>query len=179
LWVSIDGYEEQHNKMRGTIYCRVLNNIIASFHKGIYINFTIYNDNYNTFSLAAEQILSIRNVKGILFHLYTPYIGGDDTLVLNARRRKLVLRQLFMFKFKHPLATFNTFAGISAFQKDNWDRPTWASVTINQGHISDCCCRLGIYNAEVCMRCGCSPAVETWVLQTFKISAILESLRYL
>ena len=179
LWVSLDGYKEEHNTIRGSIYNKVINNITNSSHKGIYINFTISRNNYNTFFNAAEKILSIPGIKGILFHLYTKYIGGDESLTLDSIIRKKVFNNLTAFKHKHPVTTFNTFAGIRALLKDNWERPTWASVTINQGNISECCCRDGIYDKNVCRNCGCSPAVETWVLQSFKLTAILENLRYL
>lgn len=179
LWVSIDGFKEEHDGIRGSIYNEVVSNITSSSHKGLYINFTISTNNCDTFPVAAEQILSLRNVRGILFHLYTKYIGGDESLTLHSVKRQKVLCDLTDFKRKHPIATFNTFAGIRALQMDNWKRPTWASVTINQGVISECCCRVGIYDKDVCRNCGCSPAVETWVLQSLKLTAMLENLRYL
>jgi MoaA/NifB/PqqE/SkfB family radical SAM enzyme len=179
LWVSLDGFEETHNEIRGPVYNKVVNNIVNSSHKGLYINFTINSNNYDTFPVAAEQILLLHNVRGILFHLYTRYIRGDGSLVLQGPKRENILRELAAFKRKHPFKTFNTFAGIRALQKDNWKRPIWSSVTINHGVLSECCCRVGIYDKSVCSNCGCTPAVETWVLQSFRPTAILENLRYL
>jgi hypothetical protein len=124
-------------------------------------------------------MLALKNVKGILFHLYTKYIGGDETLVLSEKDRRAALQRLWKFKILHPVTVFNTFSGIRALIKDNWKRRTSASVTINQGVLSECCCRIGIYDETVCRMCGCTPAVETWVLQTFKPTAIIENLRYL
>lgn len=179
LWVSLDGAEEKHNFIRGDIYSLVLRNIMQSGHKGIHINFTISRNNLQTFPADAERILAVRNVKGILFHLYTQYVGGDASLVLEEKERVEALRQLRNFKIRHPVAVFNTFAGIAALRRDEWERNTYASVTINRGVLSQCCCRVGIYDEDVCRNCGCTPAVETWVLQTFKPSAIIENLRYI
>lgn len=179
LWVSLDGFEKAHNIIRGTVYSNVMDNISHSSHKGIHVNFTISRNNSDTFQEAAENILKMKNIKGILFHLYTNYIGGDESLILNQQTRKSVLKKLMAFKRKHPFAVFNTFAGITALIKDNWERNSYASITINQGVLSECCCRTGIYDENVCRNCGCSPAVETWVLQNFKFSALLENLRYI
>ena len=179
LWVSLDGFEIEHNEVRGTVFSQVINNINKSQHKGIYINFTISTNNWNTFQESAEKILSIKNVNGILFHLFTPYIGSDKSLLLDSKERQIVLQRLLKFKRKHPIATFNTFTGIDSMIKDSWKRPIWASVTVNQGQITECCCRAGIYDDSVCRQCGCSPAVETWVLQQLKITAMIENLRYL
>jgi MoaA/NifB/PqqE/SkfB family radical SAM enzyme len=179
LWVSLDGSEDEHNFIRSSIYSRVVENIINSSHKGIHVNFTISSNNAGSFPVAAEKILATPNVKGILFHLYTKYLGGSESLVLEGEERQEAMRKLLRFKIRHPLAVFNTFSGIEALIKDNWERNTYASVTINRGVLSECCCRTGIYDVEVCRKCGCTPAVETWVLQALKPSAILENLRYL
>ena len=179
LLVSLDGFEIDHNKIRGTVFSKVLKNITESSHRGIYINFTISSNNWKSFSESAEEILSIKNVNGILFHLFTPYTGCDESLLLEPEQRQNVLQKLLNFKCRHPIKTFNTFAGISELRRDRWERPIWASVTINQGQITECCCRDGIYDESVCRRCGCSPAVETWVLQQLKMTAMIENLRYL
>ena len=179
LWVSLDGFKADHDSIRGSAYNKVIENIQNSDHKGIYINFTISSINASSFQNAARHILDIKNVKGILFHLYTNYISGNESLMLDTYTRAKVLNDLLVFKKKHPIAVFNTFCGINALIKNNWERRTYASVTINQGVLSECCCRTGIYNEKVCRDCGCSPAVETWVLQKLKLSAIIENLRYL
>lgn len=179
LWVSLDGYEKEHDAIRGSVFQGVVDNIQASSHRGLYVNFTISTNNRATFTESAEEILQIPNVNGILFHLFTPYLDSDESLLLRGEERQAALHDLAAFKRKHPLATFNTFAGIRALTRDSWQRPTWASVTANQGQLSPCCCRRGIYDAGVCTRCGCTPAVETWVLQTCKLTAMLENLRYI
>jgi MoaA/NifB/PqqE/SkfB family radical SAM enzyme len=179
LWVSLDGFPHEHNAMRGSIYDVVVRNIASSSHPGLYVNYTISSNNQLMFTRSAESILALPNVRGILFHLYTPYLGGDDSLMLSDDERADTFRRLFAFKRRHPVRTFNTVAGLRALARDTWRRPTWASVTINNGTLTDCCCRAGIYDDDVCRKCGCTPAVETWVLQTLKPSALVENLRYL
>ncbi|MEI8344439.1 MAG: radical SAM protein [Candidatus Omnitrophota bacterium] len=179
LWVSLDGYEAQHNGIRGVFYQKVVANIQRSRHKRIYINFTISAKNCATFFEAAEQILRIKNVRGIMFHLFTPYLGSDESLTLTPSQRADAVRRMLRFKWRHPVRVFNTFAGIRALRKDNWKRPIWSSITINRGEVTECCCRRGICDDRVCAACGCSPAVETWVLQTLDPMAIIENMRYL
>ena len=40
-------------------------------------------------------------------------------------------------------------------------------------------CRKGIYDEDVCSHCGCSPAVETWILQKAIPLAVIENFRFL
>lgn len=179
LWVSLDGFEAEHERIRGGVYDTVVKHVVRSSHPRIYVNFTVSTENYRDFDAAAENILGIANVKGILFHLYTKYLGGDASLELSPEQRRDVIGRMTAFKRRHPAATFNTFAGLRALRKDNWQRRSWASVTVDRGNLTDCCCREGIADDEVCRNCGCTPAVETWVLQTFKLSAVIENLKYL
>lgn len=179
LWVSMDGDEEIHNEIRGEICNSVWNNINSSNHKKIYINYTISRINQECFIRDSEQILKNRKIKGILFHIFTPYIGSDDTLLLSKEERQRVLKKLLRFKRKHPIRVSNTFSGNRQLIRDNWKRPIWSSILINQGKTIECCCREGIYNKEICELCGCSPAVETYVLEKMKPLAIIENLRFL
>ncbi len=179
LWVSLDGSFDEHNSIRGDIHESVVANIAASRHEHIYINFTISKINYAGFDSSAASILKLKNVRGILFHLFTPYIGADVSLSLDHAERIHALERLRRIKKKHPLRISNTFAGLRALKDNNWERNIWTSIVASQGQISSCCCRKGIYDHEVCEACGCSPAVETWVLQTLKPTAIIENLRFL
>ena len=77
LWVSLDGNPGEHNFMRGDIYQTIIENIIESKHPRIYANFTISKNNLGSFEKGAEAIFKIHNIRGILFHLFTPYIGSD------------------------------------------------------------------------------------------------------
>lgn len=179
LWVSLDGFPKEHNLMRGAIYSRVVHNIVTSPHKRIYINFTVSRVNADDFEKAAERMFKLKNVRGILFHLFTPYLGSEKSLTLPAAERGEVIRKIYNIKKRHPWKVFNTFDGIKALSDDRWPRRVWGSLTINQGEMVPCCCRKGIYDGAVCKNCGCTPAVETWVLQTAKPLALLENLRFL
>ena len=179
LWVSLDGEQDKHNVVRGDIHEDVLKNILKSKHKGIFINFTLSSLNLEGFEKAAEKIFEIKNVRGIFFHLFTPYLGSDKGLILSEEERGVAMRALKKIKLKYPLKTVNTFDGLKLLENKQWKRPIWSSMTINQGALGFCCCRKGIYDENVCAQCGCSPAVESYVLQELKPVAILENLRFL
>ena len=179
LWVSLDGFPKEHNAIRGDIFETVQENIIQSKHKGIYINFTISKVNLPDVEDSAEEIFKYKNVKGVLFHLCTPYIGSDESIMLDDEERNVAIKKIQRLKRRHPIKVSNTFDGINLLKGNRWVRPIWGSLVINQGEVSPCCCRKGIYDSNVCQRCGCSPAVETVALQTFQPLAAIENLRFL
>lgn len=179
LWVSLDGFPQEHNELRGNIHNEVLENILTSRHRNIFINFTVSKINIDKLDNAVEDILSHKKIKGILLHLFTPYINSDKALILTEEERKQAINKIVKIKKRHPLRISNTFDGLKALKNNNWERPVWSSVVINQGEIGPCCCRIGIYDKEICENCGCSPAAETLVLQQLKPLAIIENLRFL
>ena len=179
LWVSLDGEQDKHNGVRGNIYGDVLKNILESKHQGIFINFTLSRLNLDGFEKAAEKIFGIKNVRGVFFHLFTPYLGSDKSLILSEEERGAAVKALKKIKSKYPLKTVNTFDGLKLLENNQWERPIWSSVTMNRGELGSCCCRKGIYDENVCAQCGCSPAVESYVLQELKPAAILENFRFL
>jgi MoaA/NifB/PqqE/SkfB family radical SAM enzyme len=181
LWVSIDGEPHDHDDIRGKdMYERIINNINNSTHRRIYVNYTVSKRNLSHIESASAEILNIPNVRGILFHLFTPYVGlASSDLRLEPHEKRLALSTINRIKWRNPIKISNTFVGLKILAVDRWIRPTWGSVVINQGDLTTCCCRRSIYDDEVCQQCGCTPAVETWVLQKMKPTAIIENLRFL
>jgi len=180
LWVSLDGSEEENDKIRGEgVYKKVMENISKSSHNKIYINFVISKITIQNLENSVEDILGNKRIKGILFHLFTPYIGLTNEMGLDSLERKKAIRKILKIKKKYRWKVLNTFAGIKALEENRWERPIHSSVVINRGKITLCCCREGIYNKEICKNCGCTPAIETWVLEKLKLTAIIENFRLL
>ncbi len=165
--------------MRGEVYDRVISQIARSRHPRININFTISKENVDQLSVSAEHMLHLPNVRGILFHIFTPYLGADKDLALDADQRKPALDTLRRLKRRHPLKLMNTFDGLRLLRSNRWERPAWSSIVVNDGRPSPCCCRAGIGDEDVCRSCRCSPAVETFALQTARPLVALEWLRFL
>lgn len=179
LWISLDGYAEQHEKLRGDVYSLVLDNIASAVHKNLFVNFTVSRINHRSFENAAEELFRNPKIRGILFLLFTPYIGCDRSLMLSPAERAVVVNRIKAIKRKHPIGVTNTFDGLESLADNRWDRPVTSSVVINRGEQTGCCCRNGITDRWVCENCGCTPAIETFVLERMKPLAILENLRFL
>jgi MoaA/NifB/PqqE/SkfB family radical SAM enzyme len=179
LWVSLDGSREEHDELRGGVYRRVIGNMRRSQHPALSVNFTVSRVNWSDFDRAARPMLQDRHVRGVLFHLFTPYIGFDPELRLTPAQRRLAASRIWRLKQRYPLRVTNTFDGIRALASNRWSRPVWGSVVANRGRLTTCCCRAGIADAAVCAECDCTPAMETFVLQQLRPLALLENLRYL
>ena len=178
IWVSLDGLPDTHNFIRSEVFDRVWGNIQASKHKRLYINLTVSKLNVDSFEDATLHMLECTRIRGVMFHIFTPYIGSADLSLSQEERRRAADRMLRL-KRRHPWRITNTFDGLKALRDNHWHRPVWSAVVVNQGEMSTCCCRNGISNPDVCRECGCTPAIETWVLQRLRPLAIIENLRFL
>ncbi len=184
LWVSLDGDESAHEALRASaghrsVYELVVRHLMKTRHPHIHINHTITSLNTAGLERTLEHILGLPGVRAVMIHLFTPYLGSDPSLLLDAAARAEAIARVRRLKRRHPLRVTNTFSGLRALARNRWPRPIWSSVTICRGVLSPCCCRLGIYNAEVCRACGCTPAVESYVLERLRPLAVLENLRFL
>ncbi len=178
LWVSLDGVADVHEGVRGEGFERVWRNIQRSAHPRIYVNYTASRLNAHSLEQAFAQMAASPAIRGVMFHLFTPVLGSDRDLALRGDQRRAVVRRLLRLKRRHPLRVTNTYDGLRALRDDHWQRPVWSAEVINQGQVTSCCCRDGIFDAQTCALCGCTPAMETWVLQQLRPLALLENLRF-
>ena len=179
LWVSLDGVPRVHDGIRGEGFERVWRNIQHSGHPRIYVNYTASRLNAHNLEQAFERMAACPSIGGVMFHLFSPVVGSDPDLALDDQARHRVVRQIIRLKRRHPLRVTNTYDGLRALRDDTWERPVWSAVVINQGAVTSCCCREGIFDERTCRLCGCTPAMETWVLQQLRPLALLENLRFL
>jgi MoaA/NifB/PqqE/SkfB family radical SAM enzyme len=180
LLVSVDGGEEDHDRIRGQSHERIIEHIDRSAHTGIYVNLSINALNHQPRQVdrAVESLRRHAAIRGILFSLFVPYLG--TTLPdLDPALRQGVVEQLVRIKRAHPRYVVNTRAALGHLLRDDWQRPLWADVTIFDGELSPCCCRRELVSPEICARCSLAPCVESYVIQRLSLGAALEYLPHL
>ena len=158
---------------------RVVSHVEKITHPGIYVNVVVTAPNRERLEQGAESILAIEQVRGILFHLFTPYLGADRALRLSLMEREGAIGAVHRLTLRHPGPGDEHPGPHPPAPPQPWPRPLWSSVTINRGELTSCCCRAGIADAATCAACGCTPAVETFVLERLRPTAVLDYLRFL
>jgi len=175
VFVSLDGTENTTNKLRGPIFNKVIDNIKASKHPKIFINFTINSLNYTEIEQFCQYIKTIPQIKGVFFYFYTPY-NTIDELYLTREDRIAIAKQLIILKKKYKI--LNSTAALTDFINDNWTRPSDVCVVYSDKAEIVKCCR-AIKNQEACDNCGYLGYLEVIDITKFKLSAVWEALAYL
>lgn len=157
LWVSIDGFRDTHNALRGAaIFDRVIENICASTHPRLYAHITINNRNWMEVPELIRQLSAL--VKGITVQLYYPYHHKDD-LFLDFEHRKVLLDRIIQMK-QHGFPVLNSIPALQAMQENHWRCDDWLIDNANpDGSLSQGCYLRGRDDID-CARCGFSPHTE-------------------
>lgn len=174
LWVSVDGFRETHNDLRGgDIFDRVMDNIARSPHPRIYAHITV-NKRNATETPALICYLSQR-VKGITLQFYYPY-GKKDDLFLDFERRAELLDRVILLK-QQGYPVLNSTASLRALKYNRWRCVDWLIDNANpDGSLSQGCYLRGRDDID-CARCGFSPHTEASLAYQGKFEAILAGLR--
>jgi len=173
VFISIDGLQKTHDRLRGKTFNKIMKNIQESIHPSLYINYTINNFNKDEIKAFCEHINEIEQIHGIFFYFHTPYYGYDDLYVDPIEKNKILLKLL---NYKKKYKILNSRAGIKSALRNDWKRPLDICRVYEKGDTYTCCRFPG--DPELCQNCGYLSYAE--INQTLKLkpSAILNALKY-
>jgi sulfatase maturation enzyme AslB (radical SAM superfamily) len=173
-WVSVDGTEEVHDKIRGKgAYAKTKKNIMdyaagplrsgRPAWKDIWLSMTINSQNYMTVEDLVEEWRGKVNKIGIQFH--TPFVKGDPLMLGFGEVRNRVVDKIIALKQRYPDFIVNPVSQL-VLMKGNWggvgtapvDCPSWAILSLDHmGRTKQPCC-IGSADAKsmkpICEECG-------------------------
>lgn len=157
LWISLDGLEDTHNRLRGApIFARVIDSIRQSDHRRIYAHITANAENYAEIPALVRFLSTL--VKGVTIQFYYPY-GCDDRLFLPRSARIALLDELIALK-KSGYPVLNSISGLHALKTNRWRCLPWLADCANpDGSLSQGCYLQGRADID-CSKCGFSPYTE-------------------
>jgi MoaA/NifB/PqqE/SkfB family radical SAM enzyme len=173
VFISMDGLQETHDFLRGTSFNRIMDNIRASRHSSLFINFTINNYNKKELESFCAYMEGVKQIRGTFFYFHTPYYGKDD-LYIEPPERAAILRDLLKYKKKYRI--LNSRAGLKSALRNDWRRPLDICSVYEQGDTYTCCRYPN--DPQLCKDCGYLSYAEIDQTLKLKPSAILNALKY-
>jgi MoaA/NifB/PqqE/SkfB family radical SAM enzyme len=171
VWVSIDGGEETHNRIRGAkCYQKIMHNIQDD--KRIAISMSLTTSNYKEIFSTVEACMKA-NVKGIFFLLYTGQLS--DSLYLDGKKLDYTIKSLY-----HAIDEYGDFILISRRMVDLYK---------TKKHIEHCVFREGMVQSFYpdmsrklpcvmgpvdCRTCGCIVPVFMYWVKRLDIETLLK-----
>jgi MoaA/NifB/PqqE/SkfB family radical SAM enzyme len=176
LWVSLDGLEETHNRLRGAhIFQKIMDNIASSQHPRIFAHITVN-------SLNAGEIPGLirflkGRVKGITIQFYYPY-ERDNDLFLDFPAREKLLEEIILLKAA-GLPVMNSRASLEALKRNRWRCIDWLIDNADPDGSMHHGCYLKGRAVVDCAHCGFSPHTEISLAYQGNLEAIRAGLQIL
>ncbi|MHA1650148.1 MAG: hypothetical protein ACTSYB_08135, partial [Candidatus Helarchaeota archaeon] len=176
IWVSIDGTEETHNRIRGAkCYQKIMQNIQDD--KRVSISMSLTTSNYKEIFPTIENCIKA-NVKGIFFLLYTGQL--TDKLYLSGKKLDYTIKSLY-----HAIDEYGDFILISRRMVELYK---------TKKHIKHCIFHEGLVRSYYpdmsrklpcvmgpvdCRTCGCIVPVYMYLVKRLDIETLLKGSRML
>jgi len=173
VFVSIDGLRKTHDYLRGPSFDRIMENLRASQHPSMHVNYTINNHNKDEIEEFCRFIDEVDEIQDVFFYFHTPYYGYDE-LYIGLEERQRILRKLIGFSRKHSI--LNSRAGLECALRNDWNRPLDICRVYERGTVYKCCRFSG--NADLCRNCGYLSYAETHQTLGLRPSAVRKALEY-
>jgi MoaA/NifB/PqqE/SkfB family radical SAM enzyme len=170
VWVSIDGLQATHDRVRGQSFERAIAYIEASSHPRIYAHITINSLNWQEMP---ELVAFLSDkVKGITVQFHYPYQEVEQALFLPFDRRRQVLDNLIGLKREGwPIA--NSYACLKALQDNRWRCRPWMIASVDPDGQLTHGCYLKNRGEVHCEQCGFSAHTEISLAYGWRIGPIL------
>jgi MoaA/NifB/PqqE/SkfB family radical SAM enzyme len=169
VWVSIDGLQQTHDRIRGKTFEKIMANIESSSHPRIFAHITINSLNWQEIPNLVEYLS--HRVKGVTIQFHYPYQEVGQELFLPFDRRREVLDDLIRMKRQgFPIA--DSFACLEALKDNRWQCRPWMIASVDPNGELTHGCYLKNRGEISCDKCGFSAHTEI----SLAYAGVLESL---
>lgn len=171
IWVSIDGLQETHDKLRGKSFDRIIDNIKKTSHPKVFANITINKLNQLEIRQLVKYLSPI--VKGITIQFFYPYPESED-LLLTWPERAAVLDQLVKLKQEgYPLT--DSVLALETLRDNSWVCEPWmiANVEPDGTFTQGCYLKNRTIDDNPCHVCGFAAHTEISLAYQLHWSAIM------
>lgn len=173
VFLSLDGTEKTHNKIRGNTYSAIMKNVAAARNSNICVYMAVNNLNYDEVIDVTTMVKENKNLNSISFNLHTPYEGTTDLTLTREQKESVINDIKTMIDNKFPV--FNLKSALNHYMKNNWERPCYQCVVSedNKRFVCGRCVEID----GLCDECGYLFAVEFSLLFKGHIPVIWDMMK--
>ena len=171
FFISIDGLEETHDRIRGKSFKKIIENLEKNLRsKKIITNICISKANYNELE---ETIKFLNNrVYGTTIQFFYPYEGLDDDLRLSNSEKDEVLKKLLGLK-KQGYKILDSASCLKRIAHNTWRCSDFLVSSVEQdGTVSYGCYLKNKVDNVLCSECGFAVHCEISLAYNLDIDAL-------
>ncbi|MDR2947467.1 MAG: radical SAM protein [Candidatus Adiutrix sp.] len=174
IWVSLDGVNGGHDRIRGEgTFERLRKNIASSGHPRLSVNMVVNSLNYKEVRDTIEFAAQNPHIRSISLNFHTPFPGTED-LFLDWETRSAVIDEIIALK-KAGRPIMNSLSGLKLMKGEPFAKCCWVTNFImpDGERLPQCQGQA----ANVCDRCGFCMAGEMRSVFSLKPDTILAGLK--
>jgi MoaA/NifB/PqqE/SkfB family radical SAM enzyme len=171
FFISIDGLEETHDRIRGKSFKKIIKNLEKNVKsKKIITNICISRANYSELE---ETIKFLNNrVYGITIQFFYPYEGLDDDLRLSNSEKDEILKELLALK-KQGYKILDSASCLNRMAHNTWRCSDFLVSSVEQdGTVSYGCYLNNKVDNVLCSECGFAVHCEISLAYNLDIDAL-------
>jgi MoaA/NifB/PqqE/SkfB family radical SAM enzyme len=174
IWVSIDGLQETHDRLRGKSFQRIIGHLETTTHPRVYAHITINAVNWQEIPDLVRYLSD--KVKGITVQFHYPFQEVDEALVLPFEHRRRVLDALIKLK-REGLPLANSYATLRALRDNRWTCQPWMIASVDPSGRVTQGCYVKNRGEIACEQCGFSAHTEISLAYGGRLGPILTGRR--
>lgn len=174
IWVSLDGYGEYHDLIRGKgAFERLVKHIEEAKHPDLSVNMVVNALNHTSVDDTIEFVRNNPYIRSISINFHNPYPGTEE-LFLDWEIRNRVIDKVIAYKKKgYPI--MNSVSGLKLMKHNRFKKQCWVSnfILADGTRLPDC----GGSAAGICDRCGLCMAGEMRSVMSLKPDTLLAGMK--
>lgn len=176
IWVSIDGYKEYHDEIRGkNAFDRLVENIrpYASNKRRLGANIAVNRFNRSSVADTIRFVKDDPALESIAVNFHTPYPGTEDLCLTQEERAEVIDEVIGMKKAGYPVE--NSISGLEIMKKKGFRKYCWISnfITVDGTRYKECPGR----TIGICDDCGFCMAGEMYSVMHLKPDTLLAGIK--
>ena len=174
VWVSVDGYGDFHDKVRGIGTFRKLDqHIRTAGHPHLSIAMAVNRLNMHSVKRLALYARKNPAIEQVAFNFHTPFPGTEE-LTMTQKEKEVVIRTIIRLK-RAGYPVMNSVSGLKKMFRPDFKKYCWIAnyIMIDGTFLPTCPGR----NLGVCDQCGFAMSGEMYCVMRLKPDTILSGLR--
>ena len=173
IWVSLDGYGDYHEEVRGKgTFAKLEKNIAECGHKHLSVNMVVNTLNYEAVEQTIEYAKNNPAIEMISINFHTPF-PGTEYLALELEKRAEIIDKVLEYK-KRGYPIMNSKSGLKLMKSNKFKKRCWVTNFIYPDGSRGLCIGNG---TETCDKCGFCMSGEMASVFSFKPDTIFAGLK--
>lgn len=174
IWVSLDGYQEYHDKVRGEgAFEKLEKNIEECGHQSLSVNMAINRINKDSVRDTIQFAADHHAIRLISLNFHTPYPGTEDLALPWEERCGIIDGIISLKRQGYPI--MNSISGLKIMKKRDFKKDCWVTnfITTEGERLEEC----PGSRLNVCSDCGFCMAGEMYSVLRLKPDTILAGMK--